>query len=94
MRAFLNHALTPDLRTAGRGLTSVYADHDTGIAWQRTLHARGWVAPAWPVQYGGCGWPVARRYIFASETAAAGAPPVSPMGIPERPRRLDLCRNE
>ncbi len=81
VRVFLDHALIPDLRAAGRGLTSVYADYDTGLAWQRILHARGWVAPAWPVEYGGCGWSVARRYIFASETAAAGVPPVSPMGI-------------
>lgn len=81
VRAFLDAELTPKLRAAGRGLTSVYADHDTGMGWQRILHARGWAAPAWPVEWGGCDWPVARRYIFAGELAAAGAPPISPMGI-------------
>jgi len=81
VRDFLAAELTPDLRKAGRALTSVYADYDVGMTWQRILHRRGWAAPAWPVEYGGCGWSVARRYIFASELAAAGAPPTSPMGI-------------
>jgi len=81
VRAFLDTALTPALRATARGLTSVYADRDTAIAWQRILHARGWAAPAWPVEHGGCGWPATRRYIFASELAAAGAPPLSPMGL-------------
>lgn len=81
VREFIAAELTPDLRKAGRSLTSVYADYAIGMKWQRILHKRGWVAPAWPVEYGGCGWTVAQRYIFASEMAAAGAPPVSPMGI-------------
>lgn len=81
VREFIAAELTEDLRKAGRSLTSVYADYEIGMKWQRILHKRGWVAPAWPVEYGGCGWTVAQRYIFASEVSAAGAPPVSPMGI-------------
>jgi len=81
VREFIAAELTPDLRKAGRSMTSVYANFDVGMKWQRILHKRGWAAPAWPVEYGGCGWNVAQRYIFASETAAAGAPPISPMGI-------------
>jgi alkylation response protein AidB-like acyl-CoA dehydrogenase len=81
VREFIAAELTADLRKAGRSMTSVYANYDVGMKWQRILHKRGWAAPAWPVEYGGCGWNVARRYIFASETAAAGAPPISPMGI-------------
>jgi alkylation response protein AidB-like acyl-CoA dehydrogenase len=81
VREFIAAELTPDLRKSGRSMTSVYANFDVGMKWQRILHKRGWAAPAWPVEYGGCGWNVAQRYIFASETAAAGAPPISPMGI-------------
>ena len=81
VREFIAAELAPDLRKAGRSMTSVYADYDVGMKWQRILHKRGWAAPAWPVEYGGCGWSVAQRYIFASEMAAAGAPPTSPMGI-------------
>lgn len=81
VRAFLDAELTPELRDVGRRLTSVYGDHATEIAWQRILHRRGWAAPAWPAEYGGCGWSVTQRYIFATELAAADAPPLSPMGL-------------
>ena len=81
VRGFLDAELTPELRRRGRGMTSVYADHETTLAWQAKLHAKGWVAPAWPTQYGGPGWNVVQRYIWARETARAGAPPMSPMGV-------------
>jgi alkylation response protein AidB-like acyl-CoA dehydrogenase len=81
VRTFLDAALTPELRWAGGKLTSVYATYDVGMAWQKILHAKGWVAPAWPVEHGGCGWSVTQRYIWAQECARAGTPPVSPMGI-------------
>ena len=81
VRGFLDQQLTPELRRRGRGMTSVYADHDTTLAWQAKLHAKGWVAPAWPTQYGGAGWSVVQRYIWARETARVGAPPMSPMGV-------------
>ena len=38
VRAFLDEKLTPDLRQAGRLMTSVYADHEASIAWQAILH--------------------------------------------------------
>ena len=81
VQAFLNAELTPDLRRRGKGMTSVYADYDTTLAWQAKLHAKGWVAPAWPVRFGGPGWSVVQRYIWARETARVGAPPMSPMGV-------------
>lgn len=80
VRRFLDDALTPELRI-GALMTSVYADHAVSMAWQKILHARGWAAPAWPVQFGGGGWSVVQRYIFASELSSAGAPGVSPMGL-------------
>jgi len=81
VRAFLDAELTAEMRRDVRRMTSVYAPHELSMAWQAILHARGWAAPAWPVEYGGCGWTAAQRYIFASELAANDAPPLSPMGI-------------
>ncbi len=81
VRAFLDDRLTPDLRQAGRLMTSVYADHEASMAWQAVLHERGWAAPAWPVEYGGCDWTLTQHYIFSRECALAGAPSLSPMGI-------------
>ena len=81
VRAFLDANLTEELRAAGSLMTSVYAEHARSLAWQKILNARGWAAPAWPVEHGGTGWSVSQRYIFSRERVAAGAPPVSPMGI-------------
>jgi alkylation response protein AidB-like acyl-CoA dehydrogenase len=81
VRAFLDQKLTPELRRAGRLMTSVYADHAASMEWQAILHERGWAAPAWPVEYGGCDWSLTQHYIFSRESTLAGAPSLSPMGI-------------
>ncbi|MDL9947576.1 acyl-CoA dehydrogenase family protein [Gordonia sp. ABSL11-1] len=81
VREFLEANLTPDLKAAGRLRTSVYADHEASMKWQAILHERGWAAPAWPVDHGGCDWSQAQHYIFSRESILAGAPALSPMGI-------------
>ncbi|MFM8376159.1 MAG: acyl-CoA dehydrogenase family protein, partial [Phenylobacterium sp.] len=81
VRGFLAASLTPELRRAGRRATSVFMDKTYSLAWQKILHSRGWVAPAWPVRYGGTGWNEMQRYIFAAECARAGAPSLAPMGL-------------
>jgi alkylation response protein AidB-like acyl-CoA dehydrogenase len=81
VRSFLDEKLTPEIRKAGRLMTSVYSDHDASMEWQRILHERGWAAPAWPVEYGGCDWSLTQHYIFSRESTLAGAPSLSPMGI-------------
>jgi alkylation response protein AidB-like acyl-CoA dehydrogenase len=81
VRGFLDEKLTSELRRAGRLMTSVYADHEASMQWQRILHERGWAAPAWPLAYGGCDWSLTQHYIFSRESTLAGAPSLSPMGI-------------
>ncbi|MDT5362407.1 MAG: hypothetical protein QOC69_4169 [Mycobacterium sp.] len=81
VRAFLQDKLTPDLQCAGRLMTSVYSDHEASLQWQRILHERGWAAPAWPVEHGGCDWSLTQHYVFSRESTLAGAPALSPMGI-------------
>lgn len=81
VRAFLREHLTDDLVRATRLNTSVFSEPEVARRWHRTLHARGWVAPAWPVAHGGTGWSLVRRWIFETELARAGAPPLSPMGL-------------
>lgn len=78
---FLDSAPTDAIREAGRKTTSVFADFDEAIAWQRILHAQGWAAPAWPVEYGGTGWSPEQRYIFAEEYARRRLPPLLPNGL-------------
>jgi alkylation response protein AidB-like acyl-CoA dehydrogenase len=54
---------------------------DELLGWHRTLAKRGWVAPHWPVEWGGTDWTVVQRYIFEEESGAAGCPPVVPFGV-------------
>jgi len=81
VRAFLDAELTPELREAGNRTTSVFTDKEWNIPWHKILHRKGWVAPAWPKEYGGPGWNEMQRHIFAAECALAGAPHLSPMGL-------------
>ncbi len=68
VRTFLAEKLTPELQRAGHRMTSVYADHEASMAWQAILHERGWAAPAWPVEYGGCDWSLTQHYIFSCDS--------------------------
>ncbi|WEK42446.1 MAG: acyl-CoA dehydrogenase family protein [Candidatus Sphingomonas colombiensis] len=81
VRTFLNERLPADLSRAARRATSVFLHPDVTLAWQRILHAQGWVAPDWPVEHGGPGWDGIRRYIFAEESARAHAPSLPPQGL-------------
>ena len=51
------------------------------LAWHKILHAKGWVAPSWPVEHGGTGWSVTQRYIWGEENALADTVPVLPFGV-------------
>lgn len=81
VRAFLAENLTEDLRAAGRAATSAFSEKEWNIGWLKVLNAKGWAAPHWPVEYGGTGWGVVRRYIFDTECAKAQTPHLSPMGL-------------
>src|SRR5262245_30000538 len=51
------------------------ADANALRAWQRAMHAAGWVGIHWPVEYGGRGASVDQVAIYNEELARAGAPP-------------------
>jgi alkylation response protein AidB-like acyl-CoA dehydrogenase len=51
------------------------------LGWHRILAARGWSAPAWPVEYGGTGWSAVQRYIFSEEIARADCVRLLPFGL-------------
>ena len=81
VRAFLDENLTAEMREAGNLTTSVFTDYHDNIKWHKVLHAKGWVAPSWPKEYGGTGWTEMQKYIFSSECARVGTPHLSPMGL-------------
>lgn len=81
MRQFLRKHLSDDLVHAARLNTSVFSEPKVSLPWQRKLFDQGWVAPAWPKEYGGTGWSLAERWVFETELAQAGAPSLSPLGL-------------
>jgi alkylation response protein AidB-like acyl-CoA dehydrogenase len=60
---------------------SDYRGREDFLGWHKTLYKKGWVAPAWPKEYGGTGWNVTQRYIFNEECAAAETPALIPFGL-------------
>ncbi len=50
-------------------------------AWAKKLSDKGWIAPAWPKEYGGAGMTVMQQFIFNQEMAVAGAPRGGNYGI-------------
>ena len=51
------------------------------LSWHRVLAKKGWVAPAWPKEYGGPGWTTTQRFIWSEELARADTLPILPFGI-------------
>jgi len=74
VRTFLARALTPDLREAGRRTIGVHSDIAACRIWHRRLFNQGWIAPAWPVAWGGAGWSTRRKFLFDRECALNDAP--------------------
>lgn len=74
VRAFLDAALTPDLRLAGRRTLGVHSEIVACRLWHRRLFERGWIAPAWPTAWGGTGWSARQRFLFDRECALNDAP--------------------
>ncbi|HKB24898.1 MAG TPA: acyl-CoA dehydrogenase [Methylomirabilota bacterium] len=76
-RAWLAANLPPDLCLDDAADDRVASDRETferRRAWQKTMHAAGWVGITWPTEYGGRGAGLIERVIWEEEYAAARAP--------------------
>jgi hypothetical protein len=79
VRAWLNEHLPHDLKE--KVANYAHLSKEDLLRWHKILAAKGWVAPAWPREWGGTGWNVVQRYIFEEELGYAGAPPLIPFGL-------------
>ena len=71
-----------DIEVSKRQADNHSSDYKSSIvAWQKKLHAKGWIAPDWPVEYGGTGWSSTQKYIYETERGLAGIPDVIPFGL-------------
>lgn len=79
IRAWLEANLPEPLRR--KVLSHQRLNREDYASLHRVLGARGWSAPAWPVEYGGPGWNPVQRHIWEDECARIGAPPILPFGV-------------
>lgn len=79
VRDFLKSSLPDDIREKNR--SGVGLGKDDLVRWQKILHAKGWIVPGWPAEFGGCEWTAAQQYIFMTECGLAGAPRNVPFGL-------------
>jgi hypothetical protein len=79
VRGWLSANLPQDLKQ--KVASYAHLSKDDLLRWHRILAKQGWVAPAWPKEWGGTGWNVVQRYIFDEELGYAGAPPLIPFGL-------------
>ena len=79
VRAWLDANLPADLKEKVESFSEI-GKEDTQ-RWHRILSDKGWVAPAWPVEWGGTGWNVVQRYIFDEECGHAGAPQLPALSL-------------
>ncbi len=79
VRGWLKDNLPQDLRDKIANYDEL--GRDDLLRWHRILAKKGWVAPAWPKEWGGTDWNVVQRYIFEEECGFAGTPPLIPFGL-------------
>ena len=78
---FVAEHYTADMRARAAKSMSGYLYREDHLRWQQALHAKGWIAPNWPVEHGGPGWSATRKYIYETEMARAGSPRVLSFGL-------------
>src|SRR5512135_1019173 len=79
VRSFVRDNLPKDI--ADKVLHHKRLVKDDWVRWQKILYKKGWVAPNWPKEYGGCAWTPIQQHIFDEECGYAGAPRVMPFGL-------------
>jgi alkylation response protein AidB-like acyl-CoA dehydrogenase len=72
VRDFLAEALPS--RSTGPVRPTSQENWEEQLAFNKKLAKKGWIAPAWPKEYGGLGWSHINQMIFSEELSYAGAP--------------------
>jgi alkylation response protein AidB-like acyl-CoA dehydrogenase len=79
VRAWLQANLPDDLREQVTNYQEL--EKDEIMRWHKILAQKSWIAPEWPVEWGGQDWTVVQRHIFEEECGFAGCPPLMPFGL-------------
>jgi alkylation response protein AidB-like acyl-CoA dehydrogenase len=81
VRQFLDEAFDDELKDKLAGVEVSPNLKEAMVEWQNRLNQKGWLAPAWPVEYGGQDWTITQHFIFRTELGRVGAPPPMPFGV-------------
>jgi alkylation response protein AidB-like acyl-CoA dehydrogenase len=79
VRAFVRENLPADIAEKMR--IGRHIGREEIARWHRILFEKGWVAPQWPVEFGGTGWDANRRYLFDQVISEFDAPELLPFGL-------------
>src|SRR5258708_5167085 len=79
VRAFIAETLPAKTRDKVKG--DHHLDKQDYVDWQKALYRKGWIAPHWPVEFGGTGWTPSQRHIFEEELAIGHCPRLIPFGL-------------
>ena len=64
----------PKAKQDVRGMAGLAGGMDANQAWFQKLTEKGWIAPAWPEEYGGAGLSVMKQFVLNEEMALRRAP--------------------
>ena len=79
VRTFLKDKYPPELQS--KQDNGYHWTRDDQVRWQKILYDQGCAAIHRAVEYGGTGWSMIQKYIFANELAQANAPDMIPFGV-------------
>jgi hypothetical protein len=79
VRAFVAEAYPPEVRAKQKA--GEHLGREDYLSWHRALATKGWIAPGWPVEYGGPGLTPTQQHLLANELAAADTVRLPPFGI-------------
>ncbi len=86
VRDFIAKECPPELRSPEGGEWGMLSGEGRPMSerrrqWRKKLLEKGWIAPAWPKEYGGGGLTVKEQFILNEELAKARAPRFLDVGI-------------
>ena len=87
VQAFLKNEMPGEFANGEMGMEEMMerrrsgSDGDAWERWRKALAARGWVAPAWPTEFGGAGMTAIDQFILNQEFAEARAPQMGGLGV-------------
>ncbi|MDZ7728137.1 MAG: acyl-CoA dehydrogenase family protein [Dehalococcoidia bacterium] len=81
VRSFLKEQLGEESGGGGGLGARTDADHERAQQFNNALAERGWIAPAWPKEYGGLGASIFEQMVFNEEFGYYGAPDTGTRGF-------------